>query len=94
MKNKVIEVIYANYYYLYSLYGITPTRIVLGIDVLNAAREEARQGPTLNGVRTENDGELTCFGLPITVDMQNRNLIYVGIGEDYTVVLEGDKDGR
>ena len=89
---KVIEKVYAQYCYLYSQYGIKPTRIVLGIDVLNTAREEARQGPTLNGVRTEHDGKLTCLGLPVTVDMLNPNLICVGVGEDYTLELEGDKE--
>lgn len=92
MINKVIERVYVHYCYLYSLYGITPTRIVLGIDVLNAAREENQQAPTLNGVTIENDGTFTCLGLPVTVDMMNRDLISVGIGEDYRMELEGDKE--
>lgn len=89
---KAIERVCGHYCYLYSRYGIKPTRIVLGIDVFNAARLEALQGPTLNGVRTEHDGKLTCLGLPVTVDMLNPNLIFVGVGEDYTLELEGDKE--
>ena len=89
---KVIERVYAHYCYLYSQYGIKPTRIVLGIDVFNVARLEARQCTTLTGVKTEHDGKLTCLGLPVTVDMLNRNLIYVGVGEDYALELEGVKE--
>lgn len=90
--NKVIEKIRNYYYHSYSKHGIKPTRVVLGIDVFNAVRLETQQRPILNGVRTEHDGKLTCFGLPVTIDMLNPNLIYVGVGEDYTLELEGDKE--
>lgn len=85
----MIETIYRQYVCQYEKYGVAPTRIVLGAEVVREATKQlqySQYGPCkINDL----NGKMFCFGTPITVDMQNPKLINISIGEDYTLEKGG-----
>lgn len=82
----MIETIYRQYVYQYEKYGVAPTRLVLGIEVV---RDAIKQLPCCSQYRQikidDLNGKVFLFGTPITVDMENPRLINISIGEDYTL---------
>ena len=91
----MIETIYRQYVYQYEKYGVAPTRIVLGAEVVREATKQlqycSHYGPFKYGPFKINNlnGKMFCFGTPITVDKQNPKLINISTGEDYTLEKGG-----
>ena len=82
-KYTIDDIIMYRYDWMYAKYGKPPTRIVLGIDIIDVL---SRMHPSYYpGPFKWDSSDILYMGIPVTVDMKNRKLISMSIDEDFEV---------
>ena len=76
------DIIRDRYEYTYRQHGKYPTRMILGWEVIKMVEALYFDNPEQYSY---NQVDITCLGIPVTVDTKKGRLIHMSIDEDFEV---------